>query len=208
MKTITIEDDLYTFIASQTKHIGESASDILRRLLMPEGADNTPSREVTDVTEVSVDDAVQETVVETPAVEPETTVIADEPEPVVAQNVASSQSGDVFQRLAEMDLNQQNSRVEQFLSVLSALHGAHPEDFARVLDVKGRNRLYFATSKEELLKSGSSTNPKQVPDSEYWVVTNNNTAKKVSMLSQVATVLDYSAEECKKLAALFAPELA
>ena len=36
MKSIEIDDDLYAFIASQTKHIGESASEILRRLLLPE----------------------------------------------------------------------------------------------------------------------------------------------------------------------------
>jgi len=36
MKSIEIDDDLYAFIASQTKHIGESASQILRRLLLPE----------------------------------------------------------------------------------------------------------------------------------------------------------------------------
>ena len=34
MKTIEVDDELYRYIASQTQHIGESASDILRRLLM------------------------------------------------------------------------------------------------------------------------------------------------------------------------------
>lgn len=33
MKTIEIDDELYQYIASQTLHIGESASSILRRLL-------------------------------------------------------------------------------------------------------------------------------------------------------------------------------
>ena len=33
MKTIEIDEELYHFIASQTKHIGEDASSILRRLL-------------------------------------------------------------------------------------------------------------------------------------------------------------------------------
>ncbi len=33
MKTIEVDDELYQFIASQTRHIGESASDILRRML-------------------------------------------------------------------------------------------------------------------------------------------------------------------------------
>lgn len=34
MKTIEVDEELYRYIASQTQHIGESASDILRRLLM------------------------------------------------------------------------------------------------------------------------------------------------------------------------------
>lgn len=33
MKTIEVDDDLYRYIASHTQHIGESASDILRRML-------------------------------------------------------------------------------------------------------------------------------------------------------------------------------
>lgn len=37
MKTIEVDEDLYRYIASQTKHIGESASDILRRLLNLDG---------------------------------------------------------------------------------------------------------------------------------------------------------------------------
>ena len=34
MKTIEVDEELYRYIASQTHHIGESASDILRRLLL------------------------------------------------------------------------------------------------------------------------------------------------------------------------------
>ncbi|MCT7656676.1 replication initiation negative regulator SeqA [Oceanimonas sp. NS1] len=33
MKTIEVDEELYRYIASNTRHIGESASDILRRLL-------------------------------------------------------------------------------------------------------------------------------------------------------------------------------
>jgi len=37
MKTIEVDEDLYRYIAGQTQHIGESASDILRRLLNVDG---------------------------------------------------------------------------------------------------------------------------------------------------------------------------
>ena len=33
MKTIEIDEELYQYIAGQTRHIGEDASSILRRLL-------------------------------------------------------------------------------------------------------------------------------------------------------------------------------
>lgn len=33
MKTIELDEELYRYIASHTQHIGESASDILRRML-------------------------------------------------------------------------------------------------------------------------------------------------------------------------------
>lgn len=33
MKTIEVDEELYRYIASHTLHIGESASDILRRML-------------------------------------------------------------------------------------------------------------------------------------------------------------------------------
>ncbi|MEF1174569.1 replication initiation regulator SeqA, partial [Vibrio sinaloensis] len=43
MKTIEVDEDLYRYIASQTQHIGESASDILRRLLNVDGQNAQPT---------------------------------------------------------------------------------------------------------------------------------------------------------------------
>jgi negative modulator of initiation of replication len=43
MKTIEIDEELYTFIAAQTKHIGEDASSIIRRLLKMEHATRVSS---------------------------------------------------------------------------------------------------------------------------------------------------------------------
>ena len=45
MKTIQIEEDLYQYIASNTQEIGESASAILRRLLL-EQQTNQPKIEI------------------------------------------------------------------------------------------------------------------------------------------------------------------
>ncbi len=53
MKTIEVDDELYSYIASHTKHIGESASDILRRMLKFSAA-SQPAAPVTKEVRVCV----------------------------------------------------------------------------------------------------------------------------------------------------------
>ncbi len=67
------------------------------------------------------------------------------------------------------------------------------------MTIRGRDRQYFARSEEALLTSGNSTNPKAIPSSPFWVVTNNNTTKKKSMLTQVAQKLGYSKPEVEQI---------
>ncbi len=193
MKTITIDDKLYAFIASQTKHIGESASDILRRILMedhglvegePEKVDLSKPKQVSKA--VSEINKVKQN------------KVREEHHEVVNASA-------VFNLLSDKLLNEQMSKVERFLVILGALHNAHAKEFDRVLEIKGKGRLYFAKNEQTLLASGSSTNPKAIPGSEYWVVTNNNTAKKRSMLAQTAQILGYNPNAVEKLNKLFDP---
>ncbi|MBW8190675.1 replication initiation negative regulator SeqA [Neiella marina] len=160
MKTIEVDDDLYQYIAGQTQQIGESASDILRRLLMP-----STSPQVT------------------PDVAESVTPVATEPKPAMVD-------------LANLDLDllaEQKGVVGRFLLILAHLHQEAPEAFAGVTSIRGRDRLYFAASKNELLAAGSSTNPKAIEGSPYWVVTNNNTDKKKAILNEVCQVLGLDA---------------
>ncbi|GAC25218.1 MAG: Negative modulator of initiation of replication [Alteromonadaceae bacterium] len=171
MKNIEIEDDLYAYIASQTQHIGETASDILRRLVMPEN-----------------------TVVKT--------VVAAKQSPTTKKP-----AGDVFSQITTDELSEYPKMVERFLKILSVLESMHGAQFDEVLTLSGRNRVYFAKDKETLLQASSVTNPKQIGESTFWVMTNNNTAKKASLIKEVAEVLGYNANDGQRLAALFAPEL-
>jgi len=43
MKTIEVDEELYRYIASHTQHIGESASDILRRMLKFTAGQSAPA---------------------------------------------------------------------------------------------------------------------------------------------------------------------
>ena len=262
MKSIEIDDDLYAFIASQTKHIGESASQILRRLLLPEdgavahgnessGNTSTPAKtseptsaEVTEATSNSNADVRAEAAPKIPAKSPTaraaTKQVASSPakaavkntpakaapakttsakapaRPKVAGNLEvdsttlpSSETHskrDIVDAISKDALATFTKRVDQFLFVLSAAHKLNAENFSRVESIKGKNRTYFATSKEALLENGSSTNPKAIPDSPFWVVTNNNTAKKTNMLEQVLRNLGYQPDVIETVIARFSSE--
>jgi negative modulator of initiation of replication len=166
MKTITIDDELYAHIAAQTKYIGEGASDILRRLLLPESA------------EVAIDRGSQPL----PVVEPETPASPRQLDIDTAAILVCS------------------TVVERFLLVLSAMHSNNTDVFTKVLNIRGKGRDYFAKSEQHLLATGSSTNPKPIPGSEYWVVTNNNTSKKASILRLVSEAMGYDKESQQNIA--------
>ena len=259
MKSIEIDDDLYAFIASQTKHIGESASQILRRLLLPE--DGAASRGIESVASLSTPAKTSESksadvteVESTPAAEVKTegapktaakapvsrtatkaasssvkTVAKKTSPKAPAKSTASATSTaktakrasvepntmpaiethakrDILDAVSKDALSTFTKRVDQFLFVLSAAHKLNAENFACVESIKGKNRTYFATSKAALLENGSSTNPKAIPDSPFWVVTNNNTAKKTNMLEQVLRNLGYQPDVIETVIARFSPE--
>ncbi|TLU67478.1 replication initiation negative regulator SeqA [Thalassotalea litorea] len=189
MKTIEIEDELYQYIASKTEFIGESASDILRRLLTENAelsAAAVKSNPVAEDTAVTEDPASQHAVVE-------------ESENVVQEAKTLTSCQNIFDLINKEELAMERGAVGRFLNILGNLHRVHPKQFSAVLDIRGRDRLYFAQSEADLLATGSSSKPKQIPDSEYWVITNSNTTKKKLMLTDVAQVLGYNNEQAESI---------
>lgn len=179
MKRIDIDDDIYTYIAANTEHIGESASDILRRLLQITTAPAPMSEQGGES-----------------SAPPSSNTAATQSAPGNNDKVSGQQ---IFDVMTSADLAGEKSVVGRFLHILSMLYRCHSNQFRKVLDIKGRDRIYFATSEEALLQAGNSTNPKQIPQSPYWVITNNNTTKKKSMLTQVAKELRYSDADVEKI---------
>lgn len=179
MKHIEIDEDLYQYLASQTQFIGESASSILRRLLSLPGAQTeSVTKKSSEITK--------------------TFTVEEKEKPVEKQNTSSSQAN-VFDVINKEELSMQRGVVGRFLLLLSALQRVHGEDFSVVLDIRGRDRLYFAQSEKELTESGSSTKPRQIPDSRYWVITNSNTTRKKMMMTEVAKALGYSDQQIEKI---------
>jgi negative modulator of initiation of replication len=180
MKNIEIDEELYQYIASNTQYIGESASSILRRLIkLP-------------------DEATTEAIAEPAAViveveEAEVVAVAATTEPTADTN------GSVFNYINKEELAMQRGAVGRFLLILAALYRVHNQQFSTVCNIRGRDRLYFAGSEAELAASGSSTKPRQIPDSPFWVITNSNTTRKKMMLTEVGRALGYNEQDVEDI---------
>lgn len=188
MKKIEIDDELYQYIASRTQSIGETASDILRRLLrLPQ----SPQPFVL-VQEHMINELKE--LVKTPS---RTTTKKD-----------TSNAEKTFKKLEEV-LNSEHfmnesKNVVRFITLLAALYRSNPETFAKATEsVRGNERIYFSKSEDEILATGSSVKAKQIPDSPFWVITNNNTARKGLILKAVMESMQVPEHLIRRIQELF-----
>ena len=191
MKSIEIDEALYHYIATNTQFIGESASDILRRLL------NFKPNKLNEVSLQKEEEVITQPV----EVLSENSADEDQNIETVPADVNQTESSDesVFDFINKEELAMQRGAVGRFLLILAALHRAHPKQFHAVNDICGSNRLYFANSEAALTESGSSTKPRQIAGSSYWVITNSNTTRKKMMLTKAATSLGYKQEDVETI---------
>ncbi|MBJ9142965.1 replication initiation negative regulator SeqA [Citrobacter braakii] len=176
MKTIEVDDELYSYIASHTKHIGESASDILRRMLKLSAASQPVTPVVKEVRAVQA-------VVEAKPVNP------------VKDKVRAMR-----ELLLSDEYAEQKKAVNRFMLVLSTLYSLDQNAFAEATEsLHGRTRVYFAADEQTLLKNGNQTKPKHVPGTPYWVITNTNTGRKCSMVEHIMQSMQFPAELIEKV---------
>lgn len=180
MKIIEVDEELYQYIASQTRSIGESASDILRRLL------NLPAH-----ASVFADDLTFASVENAEKTEQKAAEKALDPVKTEVVKPAKKQSDSAINQLVEKvrallnsaDFQEESKAVVRFLAVLRVLYRTNPESFAQATEsLQGRTRVYFARDEATLLTAGNHTKPKQIPDTPYWVITNTNSGRKMLML--------------------------
>ncbi|ATW43277.1 replication initiation negative regulator SeqA [Glaesserella parasuis] len=185
MKTIEVDDELYHYIASRTQAIGESASDILRRLL------RLPASPQPFV-------LVQENMIN------ELKDLAKLPK----QKKQLHQQDKVIKQvefvLASSLFNNETKGVNRFLHLLSALYKADPEGFSHATEnVQGSERIYFARDEQTILATGSSVKAKQIPESPFWVITNNNTERKGIILCALMNAMELPEELVARIKAQF-----
>ena len=168
MKIIEVDEELYQYIASQTRSIGESASDILRRLLsLPVHTSIITSAETDQKPKQAIN--VKEVNIKTTKKQSITAINQ------IVEKVQTLLNSTEFQ--------EESKAVVRFLAILRVLYRTNPESFAQATEsLQGRTRVYFARDEATLLMAGNHTKPKQIPDTPYWVITNTNSGRKMLML--------------------------
>ncbi|MDE1188384.1 MAG: replication initiation negative regulator SeqA [Pantoea sp.] len=176
MKTIEVDEELYRYIASHTQHIGESASEILRRMLKFTAGQSAPA---------------------TPVV---AQAVAKESQPVRSEPRPQDRVRAVRELLLSDEYAEQKKAVNRFMLVLSTLYRLDPAAFAEATaSLQGRTRVYFAGDEHTLLQNGTHTKPKHVPGTPYWVITNTNTGRKCSMVEHIMLAMQFPPELTEKV---------
>ncbi|MBP2170340.1 replication initiation negative regulator SeqA [Erwiniaceae bacterium BAC15a-03b] len=174
MKTIEVDEELYRYIASHTQHIGESASDILRRMLKFTAGQSAPA---------------------TPQASPAKEAVAVKTESRPQDRVRA-----VRELLLSDEYAEQKRAVNRFMLILSTLYTLDPKAFADATEsLHGRTRVYFAGNQQVLIQNGTHTKPKHVPGTPYWVITNTNTGRKCSMIEHIMLSMQFPAELTEKV---------
>ncbi|WAS99856.1 replication initiation negative regulator SeqA [Rouxiella chamberiensis] len=174
MKTIEVDEELYRYIASHTQHIGESASDILRRMLK-----FTAGQEVQAPAKASA---------------------APAEKPVVATNTPRDRVRAMRELMLSDEYAEQTKAVNRFMLILTTLYTLDPKQFAVATEsLTGRTRTYFAGDQQTLLQNGIHTKPKHVPGTPYWVITNTNTGRKRSMIEHIMQLMQFPVELIDKV---------
>ncbi|HHR6128897.1 TPA: replication initiation negative regulator SeqA [Providencia alcalifaciens] len=178
MKTIEVDEELYRYIASHTQHIGESASDILRRMLNFKSAQQpVPAKEVSVAPLASQDVSVMNT-----------KVVAQNPVRVIRELLLSDAYAE------------KNKAIDRFMLILSTLYSLDAKSFESATEsMHGRTRVYFAGDEQTLLAAGKQSKPRHIPGTPYWVITNTNTNRKRSMIDAIMQEMNFPANVIEKV---------
>ncbi|ASX26743.1 replication initiation negative regulator SeqA [Candidatus Williamhamiltonella defendens] len=172
MKLIEVDEELYRYIASHTQYIGESASEILRRMF---------SLTQKKQTEIKIK--------KTPKIHQSSVKATLFSRIQILNDILSSET-----------YTSKNKVIARFMLILSTLYDLDSEAFSVAAEsLQGRKRAYFSGSKNFLLKNGTHTKPKQIPKTPYWVITNTNSERKRTMLKNMMTAMKFPNEIAKKV---------
>lgn len=123
---------------------------------------------------------------------------------VATPSSAAKTGHELMPDLSNPAFAQYHAAVDKMLYILGAAYRLKPDTFEKVLLLQGRGRRYFAKSAMEIRNSGKSTQPRNIPGTEYWVMTNSPTPQKRDLTEKVLRLLGFSQNAVKDAVAAIA----
>ena len=168
MKKVELEDDVYNFLLKNTSYIGESASSILRRILPinPDKSHLYSKKSAQNITKLN--------------------------EEKINQDYKKINFNDKIIAYFQTYKKSQNQlkTTEKFLLTLSFFYSqVGQNNYKKLLNIKGRSRIYFAKTQKQLLDCAKSSCPRKIPNCDFWVMTNFNSTRKYEILKEVRQTL-------------------
>lgn len=113
----------------------------------------------------------------------------------------SSEDSLLRQFLNSQQLEALRDATDRYLQILAYAHRQKQASFDRILSIPpGRTRVYFARSKEAIAQSGTSTHPRQIPESNFWALTNLSTEHKRNRLIEALRLVGYGSSVANEAA--------
>jgi negative modulator of initiation of replication len=111
----------------------------------------------------------------------------------------NSEDSRLRQFLNAQQLETSRDATDRYLQILAFAHHQKQATFDRVLSIpSGRKRVYFARSEEEIARSGTSTHPRQIPESNFWALTNLGNEDKGKLLFKALRLVGYGSAVAKE----------
>lgn len=188
MKTIEIDEDIYEYLRKNNETIGEDASSILRRLL---GLEKDGTRENERIEHFHKAAIEENSEYGDQSSAPDQAEADSHRNNVVPDSVGNFLRGRSF-RVCE-------SATDRYLEALSWIYSHHRDEFDKILTISGTERIYFASSEIDIANSGNATQPRPIPGSPWFALTNNDTANKSRLVRRVMCLFHYPIGDIERI---------
>jgi len=88
----------------------------------------------------------------------------------------------------------ENNDTSLYLRILAFIFSEHKSDFTQIELIKGEDRIYFSKDRNEVESSGNQMKSRQIPGSDYWTFTNENSGRKETIIREALRNFGYSSE--------------
>lgn len=116
-----------------------------------------------------------------------------------AEEQAGDMAGDpdLASFLRSPEMLARRSVTDRYLGLLGWLGSRHAGNGfeEKALAIRGRQRVYFARSRDEIVASGKSTHPKSIPSLGLWAMTNADSSQKRDIARRLMETLGYDARD-------------